>query len=336
MYRLLNNISEISWPQWLDFVEKHPNGNIFQTPQMFEFFSSVENYEPYIFCAIDSKDEIVGVLSAVVIKEAGIAGFFSARCIVWGGPLIETNGDQGLILKLLLKNLNNIISHKAIYTEFRNLFSLELFENIFENENFIFNPHYNFLVDLINMDLVWKRINPGKKRQIKKSLKNGTKIIEPTDIEQVKEFYQILFDLYKLKVKKPLPAFSFFEKFFYHKELGKYLLVEYKGEIVGGIMSPIYKDTIYEWYVCGLDREYKNIYPSILATWAAIDYGMKKNLKYFDFMGAGKPDQDYGVRKFKSQFGGELVNYGRYIRINNKILHNLGKIGLKFYQKFRF
>jgi lipid II:glycine glycyltransferase (peptidoglycan interpeptide bridge formation enzyme) len=46
-------------------------------------------------------------------------------------------------------------------------------------------------------------------------------------------------------------------------------------------------------------------------------------------MGAGAPDQDYGVREFKARFGGELVNYGRFIRINNKFLFNLGKCGMK-------
>ncbi|MCK5059499.1 MAG: peptidoglycan bridge formation glycyltransferase FemA/FemB family protein, partial [Candidatus Aminicenantes bacterium] len=77
------------------------------------------------------------------------------------------------------------------------------------------------------------------------------------------------------------------------------------------------------------DGQYNGIYPSVLATWAAIDYALKKGLRYFDFMGAGKPDQDYGVREFKSKFGGRLVNYGRFERINNKPLYLLGKLGLK-------
>jgi len=34
------------------------------------------------------------------------------------------------------------------------------------------------------------------------------------------------------------------------------------------------RKVIYEWYVCGLDREIKDVYPSILATWAAIDYAV--------------------------------------------------------------
>ncbi|MCH7973680.1 MAG: hypothetical protein IH949_07305 [Bacteroidetes bacterium] len=55
---------------------------------------------------------------------------------------------------------------------------------------------------------------------------------------------------------------------------------------------------------------------------------LNNNLKYFDFMGAGKPTDTYGVREFKSKFGGELVNYGRFVNINNPFLFKVGKIGL--------
>ena len=46
-------------------------------------------------------------------------------------------------------------------------------------------------------------------------------------------------------------------------------------------------------------------------------------------MGAGTPDSDYGVREFKSKFGGELVEYGRYVKINKPLLFSIGKFGLK-------
>jgi lipid II:glycine glycyltransferase (peptidoglycan interpeptide bridge formation enzyme) len=115
-----------------------------------------------------------------------------------------------------------------------------------------------------------------------------------------------------------------------NEKMGKYFLIEYKKKIIGGIMCPITMGkAIYELYVCGLDGKYKDVYPSALATWAPIDYGLKNRLEYFDFMGAGKPDQNYGVREFKSKFGGTLVKYGRFERINNKPLYIAGKLGLK-------
>ena len=94
-------------------------------------------------------------------------------------------------------------------------------------------------------------------------------------------------------------------------------------------MCPIYQDTIYEWYVCGLHGEFKDIYPSVLATWAPIEYAANNNLSCFDFLGAGRPDEDYGVREFKAKFGGELVNFGRFSKIHNKMKYKFGELGLK-------
>ena len=62
-------------------------------------------------------------------------------------------------------------------------------------------------------------------------------------------------------------------------------------------------------------------------------YGFKNNLRKFDFMGAGKSNEDYGVRDFKAKFGGELKEHGRFIKINNPFLYSLGKLALGLIKK---
>jgi serine/alanine adding enzyme len=128
-----------------------------------------------------------------------------------------------------------------------------------------------------------------------------------------------------------LPAWDFFEEFYKltkEDRLGTIQLVEYRGKIIGGILSPVTPGkTIYEWYVCGLDQQYKELYPSVLATWAGIDYAVKNNIPRFDFMGVGIPDREYGVREFKARFGGEMVNYGRFARINQRFFYGISEAG---------
>jgi lipid II:glycine glycyltransferase (peptidoglycan interpeptide bridge formation enzyme) len=46
-------------------------------------------------------------------------------------------------------------------------------------------------------------------------------------------------------------------------------------------------------------------------------------------MGAGIPDRPYGVRDFKMEFGGEVVEYGRYLCIRKPVLYKIGKWGVK-------
>ena len=101
-------------------------------------------------------------------------------------------------------------------------------------------------------------------------------------------------------------------------------------------MCPIKSEkAIYEFYVCGLDSEFKDQYPSVIATWAAMEYANQNNIPKFDFMGAGSPDDTYGVRDFKARFGGELVEHGRYINILNPLLYKTGVLGLKLLSKLK-
>jgi len=58
-----------------------------------------------------NNDEILGILLAIIQKEySGFIGNFTARSIIFGGPLIKDN-DQN-ILDLILKEYNNIIKKK--------------------------------------------------------------------------------------------------------------------------------------------------------------------------------------------------------------------------------
>jgi len=256
----------------------------------------------------------------------------------------------------------NASQKSSIFIQFRNFFDLSEYQEVFEKHGFSFWERLNFLVKLDSMEAVWSRMSVNRRRQIKTGLMLDTghrlqatshKLHDKTcnlkpvacslkpeicnlkpasNTEEVKQFYEILYSLYKTRVKKPLPAWSFFESFYKmtleNPGSGVILLVIDNDKIIGGILCPISPGkTIYEWYVCGLDEQYKELSPSTLSTWAAMDYGLKNNIPQFDFMGVGLPNKPYGVREFKRRFGGELVNYGRYSRINNKLLYFIAEVG---------
>jgi lipid II:glycine glycyltransferase (peptidoglycan interpeptide bridge formation enzyme) len=182
-------------------------------------------------------------------------------------------------------------------------------------------------------------MSSSKIRQIKKGLAAGAQIVEAQEIGEVRQFYDLLHDLYKSKIKKPLPGWSFFKSFHdlsLKEYIGKYILVKRMGKVIGGIMCPLTKDrSLYEWYVAGDDRGNKEFYPSVLATWGAIEYAARNNFLAFDFMGAGKPDGDYGVREFKAKFGGRLVDFGRFEKVHKSNLYRIAKIGFWFWQKLK-
>jgi len=315
--------------KWTLFVNNHPFGNFFQSPVAFYFFRQLENFKPFVII-IHENYEIKGVLTGVNMFESGILFPFSGRTIIWGGPLLsEVRTDH---LNLLFKELKTFTG-KTIYTEIRNLFNPEIFSTELLNAGFRFKPHLNYIIPLISEQENMKLLSKSKQRQIKISLKNSARIQEAESLKDARDFYLILKKLYRTKVRKPLPAFDFF-KTFYEKVIGKLFIIKYKSDVIGGIVCPIFNNKyIYEWYIAAKDGYIKNIYPSVLSTWAAIKYGLENGFEYFDFLGAGSPDSDYGVREFKSKFGGNLVNNGRFIRINRPLLYHAVQTGLKISKK---
>jgi len=331
-YLVTSKTQEIDFSRWDAFVQKHADGTVFQSSETYDLFKRTKKFEP-IPIMVTENNHIRGVLLAVIIKEyAGKIGFFTSRTVIYGGPIINSSeAEYDQVLDLLLKKLVRKVKNRSIFIQFRNFSDMEKRKEIFRLNGFYFLDRLNYLVDTTDEQIVKKNISKSKLRQVKKGLNSGAKIISPVSENQIKEFYQILFRLYKYKVKKPLPDYSFFKSFYeqsINNKVGIIKLVEYENKIIGGILSPVSLDkVIYEWYICGLDQEYKHLYPSVLATWAAIDYAQKNNIRCFDFMGVGTPDKDYGVREFKAKFGGEMVNYGRFGRINNDFLYAITEVG---------
>lgn len=275
-----------------------------------------------------SDDGILRALAVITLQgEKGPAALFSKRAIIFGGPLAEDECPQAL--GLLLKKIDEFASSGIIYLETRNLSDYSSLKEVFFTNGFNYVPYLNFRVDTRDMDLMRRRVSSSRLRQIKKAQQKSVTCREAGSTDDVVQFYNILKDLYKRKLHKPLPDEDFFLKF-YEAGVGKYFLVWHDGKIIGGIMCPMLEGrAVYEFYVCGLDDEYNELYPSVMATWSAIEYAGRNAVPLFDFMGAGKPVEHYGVRDFKARFGGELVEYGRFLKIRKPLLYKIGKAGLR-------
>ena len=146
-----------------------------------------------------------------------------------------------------------------------------------------------------------------------------------TQQNDIDAFYKILSDLYRKKIQKPLFPKEFFDNFV--NSPNSYLFVVKKEKtVIGGIACvSLMNKILYEWFVCGDTVNFNHLYPSVVATDSAIEFACNKGFEYFDFMGAGNPNKNYGVRDFKSRFGGQLVEYGRFMYIADNMLYRLGK-----------
>ena len=285
-----------------------------------------------------------------------IKQFLTCRAIIIGGPLIaEDISDEALaaLLKAVkeckvksvkckgtengkaepLASTPYTLHSTPIYIETRNFHDYSKWRHIFEQCGFAYQPHLNFHVDTSSVEVVDKNLGKSRKRDIRTTIRDGvTPVLEPT-IEQVREYYAILKDLYTTKVKTPLFGWYFFEQL-YHSPSGRFILTEYQGKIIGGTICVVLPNkAVYEWFVCGVDGVYEHIFPSSYATYLGIRYAAENGCQIFDMMGAGKPEEAYGVRDFKARFGGEQVEHGRYLHVSKPLLYKIGQLGVKLLKK---
>ena len=325
----IQTYDDIDRTEWSGLVQRAATATWFQTPEAYQFYMCVpQEMTPFAWAVVE-EGLLMGVVVGYITNTTNhIKQYFTHRAIIIGGPLLDENiSDEAL--SALLTAVRTGLRRKAIYIETRNFHDYSCWRTVFASQGFSYQPHLNFHVDCIDQESMLSKISESRRRQIKKALSSGVEISEAQSEEEVKVYYNLLKDLYTHKVKTPLQSQEFF-LFFYRKHFGKYLLVRYNGNIIGGIMCPILDNrTIYEWFVCGQDEQYKKQYPSVLATYAAMDYAVRNHILQFDFMGAGKPDEAYGVRDFKARFGGEQVEYGRFLCVCRPFLYQLGKWGVK-------
>lgn len=320
---IIRTYSEIDKQDWRLLAETSPLSTWFQTDEAYRFYQSVSDMCAFVYGVME-EDKLVGVIVGYTTQEkCKLKQYFTARVIVVGGPLLDENISESA-LTMLLQTVKKQ-QGEAIYIETRNLHDYSRWKTVFKANGFAYQPHLNIQVACNAMHTMSEQ----RIRQVRKALKNGVVITEPQSEQEIRDWYQILRQLYRQKVRTPLWSEAFFLQF-YRNGVGKYLLVKYNGKVIGGMMCPIFAGkAIYEWYVCGLDEAYREQYPSVMATYAAIEYAKHNDIAMFDFMGAGVPEQPYGVREFKKEFGGEVVEHGRYLCVRKPLLYKIGKWGMK-------
>jgi lipid II:glycine glycyltransferase (peptidoglycan interpeptide bridge formation enzyme) len=330
-FEVESQIQKIDKKEWAEFVLKHPNGNIFQTPEMYEVYQNTPKFTPIILIAKDKENKIVGCLMSVIQKDyIGIIGEFTARSIVVGGPLAENNNTE--ILELLLQIYNKIVSAKAIYSQFRNLFDMKNYRMPFEKNGYKLEEHLDILINLRKTELeLEEQLHKERKRNISQALKEGLTFKVLDDDVNIKNVILLLKKTYN-RVKVPFNYEKlFFNSYFILNDNVKFFGAFCQGKMIAGQVRLCYKNTVYAWY-SGSDSDYFQKRPNDFLLWNVILWSKENNFNVFDFGGAGKPDVPYGVRNYKLKFGGELVNYGRYQKEHKRLLMLIGKIALNLFK----
>ena len=305
---------------WRDFVNNNPRANIFHTPEMFQVFAQGKGYRPSLWATVSDDGYPLALLLPVrVTLMDGLLHRLTTRSVAYGSVLCAPDSEGKDALALLLQSYTQEVKGRSLFTELRNLTDLSGLQRVLTDNGFVYEDHLNFLVDLDRSpEAILQSFGRRTRKQIRRELRRGELMVEEVEQrEQVALCYQLLERTYA-NASVPLADWSLFEAAFeilHPQGMVKFLLARLGDSYVAGSVELIYRDMIYGWYG-GVERGFSNYVPNELLQWHIFRWGAENGYKMYDFGGAGKPDEEYGVRDFKAKFGGELVCYGRNIYVH--------------------
>ena len=163
-----------------------------------------------------------------------------------------------------------------------------------------------------------QNVSNSCRKQIRKCADRGVTIKVETTHDSIDELYKLVQFSYS-RSQVPLADKELFHRALdiLGSEIVEIRLAKFENENVAAGITLKFKEVVYAWY--GGSYRLPGLSPFAALTWSEIESGAREGYRYYDFGGAGWPDEDYGPRVFKSKFGGDLVRYGRYIKVDSPI-----------------
>jgi serine/alanine adding enzyme len=324
---------------WRRYVDEHPHGNVFHTPEMFQVFARAKGFEPTLWAAVDRTEGPLALLLPVQVTLLdGPMRRFTTRSVAYGSVLCAPDPEGREALGMLLQTYGQEVDRSVLFTELRNLSDLGSVQTVLEQHRFLYEDHLNYLVDLNRPpEAVLQGFGRRTRKKIRRALRQGEVRIEDVHGPEGVALCYELFEKSYAAAQVPLADRSLFESAFdllYPSGMVRFLLAWIDDDCIAGSADLVFKDTIYGWYG-GVDRCSSSYVPSELLMWHIVRWGAENGYRLYDFGGAGKPDEEYGVRDFKAKFGGELVCFGRNTYVHAPGRLALSKVGYKAYRNMK-
>lgn len=333
-------VTEVDADRWDDFLQHASRANIFHTRQFLDSFRRADRYVPYTFFLVEDV-RIVAMIASVQTKIMGdVFPRFSSRSVVYGGVLLADDLTTTYIRKhlgQLIDAYDEVLRKCTVYSEVRNVSDPTPMTLAMTHRQHRLVPHLNYLIDLTpGEEAVWDAVTAKRRRIVKRAIDKLT-IVQASTESHVDIFSDLVRQTYS-RVRTPCFEREVFQNVW--KQLAplghiRINLAEYEGRHVATVAVLVYKGRSYEWFAAS-NREGDQLDANSALLWDAIKWSANNGCSLFDFGGAGDPNKPYPVRDFKARFRGDLVNYGRFVKIYSPWRYRLSAAGYAVLRRVLF
>lgn len=301
---------------WDSFVLSHPRGSIFHTTAMVRAENSTKLHRPYAMGATTPDGNLCAILVAVRVSTIQIiASAMASRSIMYAEPIYLDNEFGRAGVRKLIAIHDQEMRRNTLFCEVRPNFSSPGLTNPLSDCQYRRLGYINYELAIDQPEnVLFRGLSDKRRNNIRSAVRKGVAVEEVDLCKGLNEFYDLLATTYR-RSRIPLADASLFRSVAVElrQPYVRLLIAYYDGVPVSAGCFLAFKDRVTCWYA-GTKR-IPGVQSMTLVFWEAIRRYAKEGYSVFDFAGAGWEGENYGPGRFKSKFGGERTNHGRYRKI---------------------
>lgn len=297
-------LPESDYELWNDLIDKAKRGTLFHQTHWLESFDG-----PFtLLGCYDGADELVGGMPLAYQRMAGLTMARPPYLTPYLGPVIfVTKGKYHQALTVEKDVVLSLIHYiTAVYDFVRILLSPNHIDTQpFRQSKFEIDVEYTYVVQLDDMDRVWKELNQDKRRKIRKGYKEQLSCVLSDDLDQ---FFPLL-EHSLAAHNKPLPANrvggirGWYEALRAKDRARLFLIKDSRGRTCDGAILVWDRNRAY-YLLSGMNRDISSDNAMTLLIWECLRFCSEElGVKEFDFDGS----EVLSVERFFRGFGGRLT-----------------------------
>jgi len=280
-------VRDVPETEWKRFLENDSEATIYHTPEWRAFLESTFGYSSQYLFATDESGGLRGLLPLFHLKSR-LTG--KRSCTVPFAHECGILGDRDACTALITEAID--VGHRS------DIDHLEIRGPVDDDRFIKANTFNSFIVDLPEKPAEISTILRKRKTRamIKKSETLGVTVTTSSDIEDLKEFYQ-LNRITKQNLGVPCHPWKFLENLF--SILGDHVhlyLARHDGEIIAGSIMESYKDQFLAGYAAADPASY-HLYPNYSLFWKSITDAYEDGYRTYDLGRVHLGDE--GLMQFK-------------------------------------
>lgn len=343
-------LTQVDPVKWNNDLLKSDCATFLQTSEYLK--STSDKYYPVFIYVFDENHTVVGQLGLHVVKTATLYASsillkllktisnITKRGVWLYGPVIHTNDAQQRqkILEVIVKAIDEVLDkHNLVfiygYSPPYDLHVNQEYVREFGKNNYQVTEYVTFLADLSkSIDEIWQGVNKKARGDVNRAKRRDITVKELDTYDELKQYLLLHQSWAKTKGLQIADPFEEIEKIWnnHNSGLEKFFLAYKDSELISGLRITCFNGIAYTHFVINSYSEHTNLGGTLL-TWSAIEWAKKSGIRYYDFSGGtksqddSKPNADNTLIRYKKKWGGNETTYFKFLKIRKKYAYTIYK-----------